>query len=572
MRLAVRVGALGVALSLALLAPSAPAGAAPKPITGKLSTSGYTVIALEANGKASVVLARRGMFTLLPPARRVTLHLRSPTGKYAGPIVIGRKKKGRRAILGVRAGARLGRVRVHRGYAKVARRLSRKWIDAKRIARARKGVPIGAQGFGRVRSKPPRASIPGDLDADGIPEPLDIDDDGDLILDNLDSSTAGRRARAAQVIGCGPENIYCQDVSSGLGLSIEESVNANAALDPTQLADLIDEALGSHGVLGFEVRGAGTRELDCGKPQKRTDPTLGGLVYCTRGGTGTASAGATGAPPFPGPLCPAADPLCFDPDGDGFGALDPSREPLACGGGCPNTFFLLHGAGSDQIGSGDELIEHVATGVPEDKCPSPRPACVSFTTTLQFVFVTVPALVSYSDGAGNPATVSYPVARCPPSGCPAGGPETLVYPFPVAAGPSGDVVLRLTFWRPQRRPIPPETGEWIDIGGLTYSVAKIVNPELPGDRQIPESVGPCAISTTDPNLTPNPLFPGGGGLEDSTKDQPASRANTLAYTLNVTQCLATKGLSWGQGHLLEFQFQAAKGANTTRQTVTFRRQ
>jgi hypothetical protein len=563
MRLAVRVGALGVALSLALLAPNAPAGAAPKPITGKLSTSDYTVIALAASGKARVVLASRGRFKLRPPARRVTLHLRAPNGKYAGPIVVGRKKKGRRAIVGVRAGARLGRVRVRGGYAKVARRPSRKWIDARRIARARKGVPIGTQGFGRVRSKPPRASTPGDLDADGIPEPLDIDDDGDLILDNLDSSTAGRRARAAQG-ACGPESIYCQDIVSGLHLSIEESVNANAVLDPTQLTNLIDKALRSHGGLGFDVRGGGIRELDCGKPQKRTDPTLGGLVYCTRGGTAVASAGDPAAPPFPGPPCPASDPLCFDPDGDGFGALVPSREPLACGGGCPDSFFLLHGAGSEQIGSGDELIEHVANGVPESACPSAtNPACVSFTTTLQFVFVTVPALVSYSDTKSptpNSATVSYPLAT-------GDG-----YPFPVAAGPTGDVVLTLTFWRPQRRPIPPETGDWIDIGGLTYSVPKIVNLELGGHEQIAASAGPCPLSTTDPNLAPNPLFPGNRGLEDSTADRPASRANTLTYSLNVTQCLAAKGLSWEPGHKLEFQFQAGKGANTTTQTVTFERQ
>ena len=49
---------------LALLLASAPAGAAPKPITGKLSKPGYTVIALAANGKASAVQASRGRFRL----------------------------------------------------------------------------------------------------------------------------------------------------------------------------------------------------------------------------------------------------------------------------------------------------------------------------------------------------------------------------------------------------------------------------------------------------------------------------------------------------------------------------
>jgi hypothetical protein len=52
MRLPIQIGALAVATSLALLGANAPAAAAPKPITGKLSQPGYTVIALAANGKA----------------------------------------------------------------------------------------------------------------------------------------------------------------------------------------------------------------------------------------------------------------------------------------------------------------------------------------------------------------------------------------------------------------------------------------------------------------------------------------------------------------------------------------
>ena len=121
MKLIARVGALCAAFSLALLVANAPA--APKPITGKLSKPGYTVIALAAKGEARVVLAGRGRFSLRPPTkrpptRRVTLHLRAPNGSYAGPIVIGRKKKGRRAIVGVKAGAQLGRVTVRAGYAR----------------------------------------------------------------------------------------------------------------------------------------------------------------------------------------------------------------------------------------------------------------------------------------------------------------------------------------------------------------------------------------------------------------------------------------------------------------------
>jgi hypothetical protein len=105
-----RTGAYFVAALLALLAVSAPAGATPKRISGTLSKRGYTVIALAANGKATAVRVKQRGFRLRPPAKRVTLHLRTRNGRYGGPIVIGRERKGKRAILGVRAGARLGRV------------------------------------------------------------------------------------------------------------------------------------------------------------------------------------------------------------------------------------------------------------------------------------------------------------------------------------------------------------------------------------------------------------------------------------------------------------------------------
>src|SRR5437867_3990827 len=153
-----RGGALCAAAVVALLFAlvTAPlAEAAKKPITGKLSKPGYTVIALAANGKASSARAKPRKFKLRRPAKRVTLHLRAKDGTYAGPIVVAKKKKGKSAILGVKAGAKLGKVKVKRGkgFAKVKRKPPKKFVDAKRKARAKKGVPIGAGKFGRVRSK-----------------------------------------------------------------------------------------------------------------------------------------------------------------------------------------------------------------------------------------------------------------------------------------------------------------------------------------------------------------------------------------------------------------------------------
>jgi hypothetical protein len=519
----IRICSVAICFAIApLLLATSSAGAKPKPITGKLSKPGYTVIALSASGRARSVQAKHGRFRVKPPAKRVTLHLRASDGTYAGPIVVGRE--GKRAIVGVIAGAHLGKVivKANKGYAKVKGRLPRGSIDAGRTALAKKGVPIGAGNFGLVRSQHAHGPA-ADRDLDGIPAPLDIDDDGDLILDNIDRSSAGQRARAAQ----SADEV---GLSSGLTLNIQDTVNANAAALSTRD---IDAALSRYGVLKLAVLPGDSAELDCGAP------VPAGLPYCAPGGTGFwAFSGAAGAPPPPFPSC-------CDRDGDGFGTMTPA-------GGGPRDFFLLPAARSDQIGAGDVVIERVTTGGVESQFPS----------TLQYVFDTVPALVSYSDGAGHSATLNYPVTP--------GAPGTIGSGFPVSPSAGGDIVLTLSFWRPQRRPIPPETGQWIDIGHLLYAVPRIINLEGPPPQP---STMPCpqsAFSTADPNLTPSPGA-GGGSLKDSAADQSANPANTVTYSLNVTQCLATTGLPWDPGHELQFQFQAGDGTDVAQQAVFFRR-
>ena len=148
---------LGAALLVALLILALPTAASAKKgkITGKLSKGGYTVIALAADGQAKTKRAPKGKFKLKPPAKKVTLHLRAPDGTYAGPIVVGTKKKGKRVIEGVYAkrNVKLRKVKVKaaKGYAKA--KVRKKARDKKREAFAKKGVPIGAGNFGRVRVK-----------------------------------------------------------------------------------------------------------------------------------------------------------------------------------------------------------------------------------------------------------------------------------------------------------------------------------------------------------------------------------------------------------------------------------
>jgi len=565
MQSAFRVSASCLAVSAASLAAGAPdAAAAPKPISGTLSKSGYTVIAFAANGKATSVRAPRGRFRLVPPAKSVTLHLRAPDGTYAGPVVVGRSRS--RAIVGVRAGARLGRILVHRTHAKPARRLPNTLLDAARTARARNGVPIGAQNFGRVRSRHSRGGVPGDFDLDGIPDRLDIDDDGDLVLDDLDRSSA---ARAAQT-----ESAF--HVFSDLSLGLEYTVNHDAGSSDAE----IDGALPTFGILQIIILPGDSAELDCGGANQ-TPPRPEGLIYCRPHSSGGIGAIGGNCQSCLFATTPVLFPDCCDPDGDGFGRLTPLGPP-APGAGPVGGMGITPNATTAQIGTGDVLIQWIATGVPASQCPPPSASCTSFPSTLQFVFATVPALRSFSDGRGPPVTVSYPVAKAEPGREieHPGGPGTQSNPFPVKADPStGDVTLTLTFWRPQRRPTPGEPGysdpptAWRDIGGLAYTAAV-------GGGRCPQSAFSEA-TPRDPNLTPATpdsapkVFNGGrGGFLDQARDQPASSANTFTYRLNLTRCLAASGLSFNSGEArgLDFQGITPNFGGVASQNVFFKRQ
>ena len=179
MRPASGVPALTLALVLCLLATAAPAEGRAR-IQGQLDRAGYTVVALAPNGKARN--ARGGRFALVPPAKVVTLQIRDRSGDYVGPLVA--EGKGGRVVVGVRAGAKLGKIRVFASYARPVRRPPAKWLDTGRTALARHGVPIGAGVRGLVRSLGHGGVGPGhDQDGDGIPGAFDVDDDGDLVLD-----------------------------------------------------------------------------------------------------------------------------------------------------------------------------------------------------------------------------------------------------------------------------------------------------------------------------------------------------------------------------------------------------
>ena len=525
---------LGGAL-LAGAKPSKPITAALKPITGRLDKPGYTVIALAANGQAGSVIAQGGSFSVVPPATKVTLQLRAPDGIYAGPVVLqekGAKRKPNLAIVGVRAGAPIGAVTVNSaaGYAlaRLTKRAWKTWVDTTRWARAKNGVPIGAGNFGRVLAKPPRVPPPGDMDADGIPDALDIDVNGNLILNDVErtATAAARASQAAQgSTFTAVTGLFLPGNAFGIS-GLTQPVNANA---PGVGDGAINDALVSDGSIGMGVDRPDhpylSGELDCG-----------GLTYCSAGGTGVHLDALFPHPPNPKPF-----PSCCDANGNGLGSLDVNPTD-AMGVHTGLHLLLAPHASADQIRGGDVLLIH-ATCKPDlgHPCSTPAPgeppqpppwsSQAELTTTLASVFATVPALASYTDALGT-HEVSYPIVQ---------GTS-----LPVAAPAGGtDVSLRLTFWRPQRRALPDEVtagaGHWIDMGGLIHYAGNGPNTPCPAS----------AYSNVDPSLTAS-----ASGFIDSAQDQPANPHNTFSYTLNLSQCLAAAGLPWDLGQRTSLFFVA----------------
>jgi hypothetical protein len=224
---AIRSAALAGVLAACLLLPafwSAAYGAA-KPITGELDRPGLTVVALAPHGRVTEARARPG-FKVVPPAPVVTLQLRNRRGAYLGPVVM--EGRHSRVTLGVRAGAKLGRIEVRHGYARVSRRLPPGALDRAQTARARRGVPRGAGSLGWVQSSAHGPHAPGlDPDRDGIPDKFDVDDNGNLVLDTREGGRLRLgRTPAALTLGACPAAVC----SGHIGAGVSDADRADVAL------------------------------------------------------------------------------------------------------------------------------------------------------------------------------------------------------------------------------------------------------------------------------------------------------------------------------------------------------
>jgi len=527
-------------------------------VSGKLNASGFKIAAVGFNGKMTISVHRQ--FSFRAPESDYTLQLLTVRGIYAGPVVLGGTKS--KVELGLKGGVKLGTIDVFakQGYARTAKAVPKAAIVTSRWAYAKNGVPIGnGRNLGLVRSKGTGGGTGAGADEAyvGIPNEFDIAVPGTLILKSLaprasnakPALSARIRSEAATAV-TGPT---ADPWMSQLFLPMNETVNDDAS-GITQ-AD-IDQALKANLDLKLlQIPSGSLVELDCN-----------GLSYCSPGGTGQAqlegeqvgntNSGCQGL----NYLCQVVFPSATADPSTGYGEIVGPKAPADLLGNDANgghEFSLVPYATSAQIGSGDVITEVVTNAGTTTETP----------TTLDFVFNTVPAIASYSDTGGDSGTITYPDTSDLGTG---------QNPIDVAAGPNGDVVVSFTIWRPQRAGVAGagETAR-MDIGNLWYALDSASGPP---QGQVGSATGPQCSASSYSNLSPTltlqnggPGFapPGDGSLVDSASDASANSANTISFTVDVTQCLAGHGTTFPVGQPMQFDISANSQSSSDHANQTF---
>ena len=527
----------GTILAAAVLCVGAvaPAAAPAATVSGVLKGAvGYKVLLVQANGKARTARITRasGQFSIAgAKLANATLQLVKRDGSYAGPIVLKSTATKAYVFIRGRASLNLRAISLRSSYAKVSRMpASRYQRLAAYTAKARGGRPIGADKLGRVRTALPKGLRgPGaDLDLDGIVSAFDIDDNGNLVLDNVDRSGRGagrpragssgaassraasstpRRARGdGEPLGPPPldttgqfylfSNFWPTAVGPWTSLPAA-SINANIA-EIADLDALVDRYLPMALALAMEAPDGTPAQLD---------------------GLGNSYIGAHSVDGVTYPLVGLdyAPPTYAAP-----GVLDLIPDPRHAGG-CP----LKPGAPAAEIGAGDCFVMTTSSGA-------------RYPGTLNFAFNTAPALKSYQfDTDAEPTDIVYDTDGVQLRN---GRRETGGVQIAVPAVPARTSAVTLTFWRPQRRSAPGEPASaagWVDIGGLWYAL----NATLPRQSIHDPGSGTASVVDAISNAVANgqavPPAPWDGGLLDPAGDRPADPGDTISFTLDLATCYSS---------------------------------
>ena len=524
------VTAFVVAAAVLCAGAAQPASAPAATVNGVLKNAvGYKVLLVQANGKARKATLRTtaGSFSI-SGAKPVgaTLQLVKPDGSYFGPVVLKASATKAFAFIKGASNLKLGTLALKDGYA-LARRVppGRYQTLAAYTARSVNGRPIGSGKLGRVRTANPMGLRgPGaDLDLDGVVSAFDIDDNGNLVLDNVDRTGRGAgRPRAAgsavaapmppslraggEPLGPPPldttgqfylfSNFWPTAVGPWTQLPAA-SINANIAAI-ADLDTLIDRYMPMALSLALEAPDGTPAQLDGLDNSYISAHAVDGLTYPLVGLDYAAPTYST-----PGVLDLIPDP----------------RHPS----GCP----LKPGALAAEIGGGDCFVMTTSSGA---KYPG----------TLNFAFNTAPALKSYQfDTDAEPTDIVYDTDGVQLRGAwrETGGVQINVPTAPLKASK-----VTLTFWRPQRKAGPGESASaagWVDIGNLWYAVGASPPRQSINDPETGTSSVVGAISNVTANGVAVPPPPWEGGILDPARDLPADPDDTISLTFDLAKCFSS---------------------------------
>ena len=468
--------------------------AAAAPVKGKIlgaNPSQYSVLVLKKNGQATIKsVASSGSFSV-NASNGATLHLIGSDSRYFGPIVAAKGVKGYATMSGKKGS--LGGVTVKTSFATVP------YGKARNVLKTRPSLTfnavsgtVGSGKFGLVSvstsSLPPRIradALPGeDSDGDGLPNALDIDDDGDLVLDVSDADE-----------GSTPE--FRAEITSTLRTTLVSTVNKNI----TGISDSdIDSALSDGLILGFNFQNnSASNQISA------VNADCGSLSYCAPGTT-TAKIRSDNLSQLEG-----TDWTAYDPDSDGLPNLVADSSTSLYIGVKPHVTRAA-------IRPGD-VVNFIADGSSAD---------VTIPVVIPFYFSTGPALTQYSSGAQS-GTLSYPISQ--------GGVGTEVSnPIVLGAG-----TLTMTLFKPQRPPVDGAESGDIDNGKLFYGL--YLSPA--GSTGGPLLCKPSEYSNPSTGLEVNstPDTETITALTDTAADAASNPANTVSFTIDIATCLSRQGVS-----------------------------
>lgn len=392
------------------------------------------------------------------------------------------------------------------------------------------GTQTGSPG-GSCTASSVDAASGGDCDSDGIPNVVDVDDNGNGTLDSVDAVSAATTARLNLFFGLRPHFANQLNVYSGATrASINSYLGANSN----------ETGLGMNFFLDQQY-------LDPGNKTALQNVWLSctsGQPWCAPG-TGTATISGLADTP---PLRPGDAKFQQIPWATFFGANCDATACTPLTGSDPNSLAGVSRSGPSQpptwIGavrpaSTDTLASVVPGDVLTINTRSASGVVASQPTTISPYFVTSPALASYGPTPGALTPVSYPLTGTTP-GTSAGN--------PIVVNSAGSLTVRL--WRPQRFALPGESSDYYDIGGLRWGVS-VESYTDPSGVYHQGGLAACPTSelvgvTAAPVANDKVQFVDSSALDVAT-DVALKDSRVIGFTVDVKSCLAAGGFPTASG-------------------------